>query len=149
MNIKGHFSDRSVYVNSRELFPDYSLHILAHSPDGFAWGYGGSGPAQLALAILLLATDTQTAIKLHQRFKNEFIATQPQIDLNLNVDVEKWLTEQNEKVDTSNAERSFKERAECSKGWDKRCAHAKSKKCTCACHGENHGTADQSNKLKV
>jgi Family of unknown function (DUF6166) len=23
-----------------------------HSPDGFAWGYGGSGPAQLALAML-------------------------------------------------------------------------------------------------
>jgi len=22
-----------------------------HSPDGFEWGYGGSGPAQLALAI--------------------------------------------------------------------------------------------------
>jgi hypothetical protein len=23
-----------------------------HSPDGFEWGYGGSGPAQLALAIV-------------------------------------------------------------------------------------------------
>jgi hypothetical protein len=26
--------------------------IANHSPDGFEWGYGGSGPAQLALAIL-------------------------------------------------------------------------------------------------
>lgn len=27
-------------------------HIRNHSPSGFEWGYGGSGPAQLALAIL-------------------------------------------------------------------------------------------------
>jgi hypothetical protein len=26
--------------------------LYNHSPTGFAWGYGGSGPAQLALAIL-------------------------------------------------------------------------------------------------
>src|SRR5467141_965015 len=31
------------------------LHLEArnHSPTGFAWGYGGSGPAQLALALLI------------------------------------------------------------------------------------------------
>lgn len=28
------------------------LEIRSHSPTGFEWGYGGSGPAQLALAIL-------------------------------------------------------------------------------------------------
>ena len=28
------------------------LEIRNHSPTGFEWGYGGSGPAQLALAIL-------------------------------------------------------------------------------------------------
>ena|SRR3990167_5543552 len=27
--------------------------VRNHSPDGFTWGYGGSGPAQLALAMLL------------------------------------------------------------------------------------------------
>jgi len=26
--------------------------IRNHSPDGFEWGYGGSGPAQLALALV-------------------------------------------------------------------------------------------------
>lgn len=30
-----------------------SLAIRDHSPDGFEWGYAGSGPAQSALAILL------------------------------------------------------------------------------------------------
>ena len=28
------------------------LDIFSHSPSGFEWGYLGSGPAQLALAIL-------------------------------------------------------------------------------------------------
>lgn len=28
------------------------LEVANHSPTGFAWGYGGSGSAQLALAIL-------------------------------------------------------------------------------------------------
>jgi len=28
-------------------------HIPFHSPDGFAWGYQGSGPADLALTILV------------------------------------------------------------------------------------------------
>jgi len=27
-------------------------HVGIHSPDGFEWGYGGSGPADLALSIL-------------------------------------------------------------------------------------------------
>ncbi len=32
-----------------------------HSPSGFEWGYGGSGPADLALNILLAATGTATS----------------------------------------------------------------------------------------
>lgn len=28
------------------------LHVMLHSPTGFEWGYGGSGPADLALSIL-------------------------------------------------------------------------------------------------
>jgi hypothetical protein len=28
-------------------------HHVRHSPDGFSWGYGGSGPAELARCILL------------------------------------------------------------------------------------------------
>ena len=41
-----------------------------HSPTGFEWGYGGSGPAQLALAILAehLGND-DTALKQYQDFK--------------------------------------------------------------------------------
>ena len=33
-----------------------SLQIAEHSPEGFNWGYEGSGPAQLALGILYEVT---------------------------------------------------------------------------------------------
>ncbi len=44
--------------------------VRNHSPTGFAWGYGGSGPAQLALALLLDALgDEQLALQYYQDFK--------------------------------------------------------------------------------
>jgi hypothetical protein len=51
------------------------LDLVNHSPTGFAWGYSGSGPAQLALAILAdwMGCD-QAARALHQRFKAAAIA---------------------------------------------------------------------------
>lgn len=53
-------------------------HLVDHSPDGFAWGYGGSGPAQLALALLYDAgAMSSLAIDLHQDFKRDIIARQP------------------------------------------------------------------------
>jgi hypothetical protein len=46
-----------------------------HSPTGFEIGYGGSGPADLALnALIACGVPPELAIKLHQAFKNEFIA---------------------------------------------------------------------------
>ena len=46
------------------------LDLFNHSPTGFAWGHGGSGPAQLALAILAdVFGDDELAIAYHQDFK--------------------------------------------------------------------------------
>jgi len=46
-----------------------------HSPTGFEWGYGGSGPAQLALAILAEHLgDDRGALNLYQDFKWACIA---------------------------------------------------------------------------
>lgn len=47
-----------------------------HSPTGFEWGYAGSGPAQLALALLADAlgkAQKERAIALHQRFKSHVV----------------------------------------------------------------------------
>lgn len=56
-----------------------SLKIANHSPDGFAWGYSGSGPAQFALAILLEETgNPRLALDLYQEFKSRYIASTSQ-----------------------------------------------------------------------
>ena len=72
-----------------ELDPRHDL--FNHSPDGFEWGYGGSGPAQLALAILAdlfqsrgalagpgaAITGDELAVALHQDFKREVVSGLP------------------------------------------------------------------------
>lgn len=45
-----------------------------HSPDGFEWGYGGSGPADLALNILRMFVPPPEAWRLHHEFKFGVIA---------------------------------------------------------------------------
>lgn len=55
------------------------LDIRNHSPTGFSWGYEGSGPAQLALAILVdLFDDIPWALHHYQEFKRKVIAAMPQ-----------------------------------------------------------------------
>jgi hypothetical protein len=57
------------------LSPLKSLRLRNHSPDGFEWGYGGSGPAQTALALLLDYTrDRGFALQLYQDFKFKVVA---------------------------------------------------------------------------
>jgi len=55
------------------------LDIVNHSPTGFAWGYSGSGAAQLAVAILAdwMSCD-HAARALHQRFKAAATARLPE-----------------------------------------------------------------------
>jgi len=54
---------------------EYPLkHIERHSPDGFNWGYGGSGPADTALSILANCLGMEQANVLYQSFKWEFVA---------------------------------------------------------------------------
>ena len=57
------------------LWPNWSLQLRRHSPDGFRWGYLGSGPAQLALALLLDATgDEELSMRHYQDFKFIIVA---------------------------------------------------------------------------
>jgi hypothetical protein len=69
--------------------PTELTHIPFHSPDGFEWGYAGSGPADLALALLAdhfeeppeyvlaalrsLWAPRSKAAALHRDFKREFV----------------------------------------------------------------------------
>ncbi len=65
-----------VTVNDGRLSPRWDLYN--HSPSGFEWGYSGSGPAQLSLAILANHLgDDREALNLYQRFKWAVIAELP------------------------------------------------------------------------
>jgi hypothetical protein len=51
------------------------LEVRSHSPTGFAWGYEGSGPAQLALALLVDAlSDVDLAQQHYQEFKRTVVS---------------------------------------------------------------------------
>jgi len=55
-----------VYAEDR---PAYKLRqMIVHSPSGMAWGYGGSGPADLALSILADYLGEADAIPAHERY---------------------------------------------------------------------------------
>ena len=99
MTVEGAYDPQTWYgvvrVNGMILSPERSLRVYSHSPDGFAWGYGGSGPAQLALALLLEAgLGDAEAIELHQAFKWKFIApVHSREPLTLTIDVDDWIKE--------------------------------------------------------
>ena len=52
-------------------------HVVHHSPTGFEWGYGGSGPADLARSILTDAVGVNLADRFYQDFKWELVARLP------------------------------------------------------------------------
>jgi hypothetical protein len=61
--------------DQEQLTFDRSLELVDHSPSGFEWGYGGSGPAQLALALLLDYTDgEEVALAEYMAFKTEVVS---------------------------------------------------------------------------
>ena len=91
MKLKGNWETREVWLNSVLLAPELSQKVYNHSPDGFNWGYGGSGPAQLALAILLEVVDQETALKNYQDFKFDIIAKLPESNFEVNIDVISWI----------------------------------------------------------
>ena len=96
MRIEGDYDEVHWYgevrVDGRPLDPGPSLKVRNHSPDGFAWGYAGSGPAQLALAVLLAAgVPEPQAAEHYQEFKREFVERLDRSRFALDVDLDDWL----------------------------------------------------------
>jgi len=103
------FSDRcEIYADGSRI--KVFLDECNHSPDGFEWGYGGSGPAQSAYAILrtffedYFSGDVRKAkhfaFALHQDFKFKYVAgfqhNERQI---LAKEVEKWVISQKKYIE--------------------------------------------------
>jgi len=91
--VEGEF-DGDVILYRRDGRPVVNLEQVRvlHSPTGFEWGYGGSGPADLALNILLRFTTPDRAYQLHQDFKWRFLASMPlEGGVIRRRDIEAWL----------------------------------------------------------
>jgi len=69
-----------------------TCHPCLLSKQGIEWGYGGSGPADLARSVLHALADEPTADALYQRFKHEVIGRVPPAGGVLRAaDVRKWV----------------------------------------------------------
>jgi hypothetical protein len=91
----GHSLD--VWVDGVRILPHKSQALINHSPDGFNAGYGGSGPSQLSLAIMLhILKDDYDAIWCYGYFKDQFISNPKYFnkDFEFQVDIHKWATRQ-------------------------------------------------------
>lgn len=93
IHLKGYFAGRAVWLDGKPLLPKKSQAVYNHSPDGFNWSYGGSGPAQLALAILLEVTNKEIAQANYQRFKWDIISKLPAADFECNIDLSSYCQE--------------------------------------------------------
>ncbi|WP_248895330.1 DUF6166 domain-containing protein [Haloplanus halobius] len=73
---------------------DCRYDLLSASPSGLEFGYGGSGPAQLAVAMLAHAFDDEFACEYYQRFKHEVVANLPEEGWTLTkTDLDEWRRE--------------------------------------------------------
>lgn len=78
----------------REIHVNIPQQRVWHSPAGFEWGYGGSGPADFALNILLLFVEPMYAEMWHQDFKWAFVAPLPEAGGTIPGDaIREWIAE--------------------------------------------------------
>ena len=78
ISLKGDYETKMIWLNGKELNPEYSQKIYNHSAEGFDWSHTGDGSAQLALAILLeLTQNKRISMILHHLFKNDCVSTFP------------------------------------------------------------------------
>lgn len=92
IRLHGFVEDRTVFIDGRELLPEKSQKLVNHSPNGFMWGYGGSGPAQLSLAIMLEFLPGEKALRKYQKFKDEVIAKlDMHNDFDFEIDMKGWI----------------------------------------------------------
>ena len=78
--VQGEWETREVYLVGGRLSPSESAAVARYSAHGFGWGDSASGAAQLALALLLCATDRASAVAHYRAFKWGVIARPPQAD---------------------------------------------------------------------
>jgi hypothetical protein len=79
----GHTVERLVSHHWEALPLEPSLRRRNHSPTGFSWGYNGSGPTQLALALLLDVASREgedLALAWYREFRWDMVSRWPMDD---------------------------------------------------------------------
>jgi hypothetical protein len=98
VKLRGDYGTKTVWLNDKELNPEFSQKIYNHSATGFDWSNTGAGCAQLALAILLeLTQNKRISMILHHILKNECISTLPRSDFEVKIDIGEWLNKHTSK----------------------------------------------------
>ena len=88
---KGIRTKNGAFVTYEDIPLDLRLDLKEHSPMGFEWGYNGSGPKQLALAILSKVSGDEFALFAYNNFSSEFIETIHKDEWKLDYhDIYKW-----------------------------------------------------------
>ncbi len=73
-------------------------HIVKHSPDGFSWGYGGSGPAELARCLLLEVMGKDYDDNWHyQDFKKDYVMNWKDNWQITDKEIREWVKQKNNK----------------------------------------------------
>lgn len=70
------WSTNAVFVDDKPLDLEGSQRVIRYC-HAFHWGYNGSGPAQLALALLLRYIGEDLAFRYHQKLMTNLIAKLP------------------------------------------------------------------------
>jgi hypothetical protein len=94
-----------VWVDGLKLDPAKSQALRNHSPTGFQVGYGGSSPAQTALAICLhIFQSSYVAQAVYQAFKWDYVAQwSPEPGFNVLLDLTDFVIEQREAISRARA----------------------------------------------
>lgn len=94
--VRGTFNTDQIHAASG-IKTNVPRQIYRHSPTGYNFGYGGSGPADWALNICLLLVHADDAYNLYQKFKFQFVAVGESDNERLEIpraDAEQWFREQ-------------------------------------------------------
>lgn len=87
----GDIEEARVYLDGVPM----ARRLVYHSPTGFEWGYGGSGPSDLALNILALVVSPKEAMRFHHDFKFWKVARIPRDGGRISLlEVRVWLDQQ-------------------------------------------------------
>jgi len=93
------YEDGNVVIVASGIKAEKLEHHVKHSPDGFEWGYSGSGPSELARCILWDFLGKEPTPAAYRDFTRVFIVGNKEDSWSIDsTDIATWLSNQPEEV---------------------------------------------------